>query len=233
MKAETSPCSDNRGVNNKPAESILSKREEIQKEKICQGELYRLELVAKVEFPTRFGMFDLYGFNDPKEKDLHTVLVKGKVKGALACPVRVHSECHTGDVLGSLRCDCREQLEAAMEYISQQERGVIVYLRQEGRGIGLLSKLKAYSLQDEGLDTVEANEFLGFPAEARDYKAAAEIVSRLEIESIVLLTNNPDKMKKLKQLGVNIVRRRAIITPVNEYNRQYLFTKKDRMGHLY
>jgi len=233
MKAESSQCPDNRGDNATNAESVLSEHQEAQNGDLRPDERSLLDLVAKVQFPTRFGMFDLYGFNDPKEKELHTVLVKGDVKGALACPVRIHSECHTGDVLGSLRCDCREQLESAMHYISQQQRGVIVYLRQEGRGIGLLNKLKAYSLQDGGLDTVEANEFLGFPAEARDYKAAAEIVRRLQIESIVLLTNNPDKMKKLKELGVDIVRRRSIVTPANEYNRYYLATKKDRMGHLY
>ncbi|MFO7729944.1 MAG: GTP cyclohydrolase II [Spirochaetia bacterium] len=192
-----------------------------------------VELVAKVNFPTKFGLFELYGFSEGESEKVHTVMVKGEVAGSTECPVRVHSECHTGDVLGSLRCDCGDQLEASLQYIARQGQGVLIYLKQEGRGIGLLSKLKAYSLQDEGLDTVEANEFLGFPAEARDYSAGAAIIHALDIKSVVLLTNNPDKVDKLTQAGIEIVRREPVIVEPNQYNRFYLETKKLRMGHLY
>ncbi len=190
-------------------------------------------LVAKVKFPTKFGQFDLYGFSEAGTEKVHTVMVKGEIEEMTACPVRVHSECHTGDVLGSMRCDCGEQLEASLKYIAREGRGALIYLKQEGRGIGLLNKLKAYSLQDEGLDTVEANEFLGFPAEARDYAAGAAIIRALGIKSVVLLTNNPDKVKKLSEQGIQIVKREPVITEPNQYNEFYLETKKLRMGHLY
>ncbi|MFW5711134.1 MAG: GTP cyclohydrolase II [bacterium] len=190
-------------------------------------------LVAKVNFPTKYGQFELYGFSEAGTEKVHTVMVKGEIDGMQECPVRVHSECHTGDVLGSMRCDCGEQLEASLKYIAGEGRGVLIYMKQEGRGIGLLNKLKAYSLQDEGLDTVEANEFLGFPAEARDYSASAAIIRALGIQSVVLLTNNPDKVTKLSEQGVKIVRREPVITEPNRHNQFYLETKKLRMGHLY
>ena len=190
-------------------------------------------LVAKVNFPTKYGQFELYGFSEAGTEKVHTVMVKGEIDGMQQCPVRVHSECHTGDVLGSMRCDCGAQLEASLKYIAREGRGVLIYMKQEGRGIGLLNKLKAYSLQDEGLDTVEANEFLGFPAEARDYSASAAIIRALGIKSVVLLTNNPDKVKKLSEQGVKIVRREPVITEPNRHNQFYLETKKLRMGHLY
>ncbi len=190
-------------------------------------------LVAKVNFPTKYGQFELYGFSEAGTEKVHTVMVKGEIDGMQECPVRVHSECHTGDVLGSMRCDCGEQLEASLKYIAGEGRGVLIYMKQEGRGIGLLNKLKAYSLQDEGLDTVEANEFLGFPAEARDYSASAAIIRALGIQSVVLLTNNPDKVTKLSEQGIHIVRREPVITEPNRHNQFYLETKKLRMGHLY
>ena len=190
-------------------------------------------LVAKVKFPTKYGQFDLYGFSEAGTEKVHTVMVKGEIEGMSACPVRVHSECHTGDVLGSMRCDCGEQLEASLKYIAREGRGALIYLKQEGRGIGLLNKLKAYSLQDEGLDTVEANEFLGFPAEARDYAAGAAIIRALGIKSVVLLTNNPDKVQKIGDQGIKIVKREPVITKPNQYNQFYMETKKLRMGHLY
>jgi len=193
----------------------------------------RLEVVAKVKFPTHYGQFDLYGFLEKETDKIHTVMVKGDVEEAEGCLVRIHSECHTGDVLGSMRCDCGEQLDASLEYIGKQSRGVLIYLRQEGRGIGLLNKLRAYSLQDEGLDTVEANEFLGFPPEAREYTAGAEIIRMLGIRSVVLLTNNPDKIEKLNALGIEIVERKPLVIPPNRYNRGYLETKRLRMGHLF
>ncbi|HKK65769.1 MAG TPA: GTP cyclohydrolase II [Clostridia bacterium] len=192
-----------------------------------------VELVAKVNFPTKFGLFELYGFSEGGSEKVHTVMVKGEVAGSTECPVRVHSECHTGDVLGSLRCDCGDQLEASLKYIALQGQGALIYLKQEGRGIGLLSKLKAYSLQDEGLDTVEANEFLGFPAEARDYTAGAAIIRALGIKSVVLLTNNPDKVEKLTQAGIKIARREPVVIEPNQHNSFYMETKKLRMGHLY
>ena len=154
------------------------------------------------------------------------------VDGARDCPVRVHSECHTGDVFGSLRCDCREQLEASLRYISEQEYGAVLYMRQEGRGIGLSNKLKAYSLQDSGFDTVEANELLGLPAEARRYDIAAEIIRYLGIESLILLTNNPDKIEQLTEEGISISGRYPVIIDANEHNRKYLETKKLRMRHF-
>jgi len=144
----------------------------------------------------------------------------------------MHSECHTGDVLGSLRCDCRDQLEAALRYAGAQERGAVIYLRQEGRGIGLLNKIKAYRLQELGLDTVEANQYLGFPGEARDYKVAAKILGLLGIDSVRLLTNNPDKIDKLRAEGVAIEGRIPIVIPPTPENQGYLATKRERMGHL-
>lgn len=191
-----------------------------------------IQLISRVTMPTRYGLFELYGFNETGSDTLHTVLVKGDVEGTSGCVIRIHSECHTGDVLGSLRCDCGEQLTASLEFISKQEYGVLIYLKQEGRGIGLMNKLKAYSLQDEGLDTVQANEALGFPAENRDYYAGAEIIRQLGIKSVVLLTNNPDKIEKLTREGIKIDRREPLIVPPNEHNRYYMDTKKNKMRHI-
>lgn len=196
------------------------------------GEQCTVELISKVNFPTRYGLFTLYGFHEKSTDKLHTVMVRGDVEGTEGCLVRIHSECHTGDVLGSMRCDCGEQLESSLEYIGKEPKGVLIYLKQEGRGIGLLNKLKAYSLQDEGLDTVEANESLGFPAETREYGAGASIIRYLGIRSVVLMTNNPDKIEKLCALGIHITGRMAVVVPPNRYNKRYLKTKKVRMGHL-
>ena len=192
-----------------------------------------VQLVAGVDLPTRHGRFMLYGFYEASNGAEHTAIVHGKVDQAVDCPVRLHSECHTGDVWGSLRCDCREQLEAAIQYVASQERGAVVYLRQEGRGIGLLNKIKAYQLQELGLDTVEANEYLGYPAEARDYGVAARILALLGIQSVALLTNNPDKIEKLTAEGVAVTRRIPLEMPANPHNEFYLATKKRKMGHLY
>lgn len=192
-----------------------------------------LELTASADFPTRFGHFTLYGFMDFRNNKEHTAVVKGSVEDAEDCPIRIHSECHTGDIWGSLRCDCREQLEASLEYISHQARGAVLYLRQEGRGIGLLNKIKAYHLQDQGMDTIQANIHLGFPAEARDYWVAAGMLKLLGISSIALLTNNPDKITKLEDEGVNITRRIPLVITPNPHNQYYLDTKRRHMGHLY
>lgn len=191
-----------------------------------------VSLVASAALPTRYGDFRIFGFYDDRDRNEHTAIVRGDVAGREDVPVRVHSECHTGDVWGSVRCDCRDQLEAAIRYVAEQEFGAVIYLRQEGRGIGLLNKIKAYQLQDLGLDTVEANEYLGYPAEARDYPVAAGILELLHIRSIALLSNNPDKIAKLEQEGIRITRRVPIVIASNEHNHDYLETKRVRMGHL-
>jgi len=211
----------------------------IEGDKYCKGGTMRkngktcVQLVARAQLPTRFGNFILGGFYDRSSKKEHTALIKGDVKDTEHCPVRIHSECHTGDVFFSLKCDCREQLEASLKYISTKPYGLFIYLRQEGRGIGLLNKIKAYHLQELGLDTVEANEYLGLPEDARSYTAAAAIIDLLEIKSVSLLTNNPDKLRGLQDEGINVVERIPLIIEPNSYNRAYLKTKKEKMGHLY
>jgi GTP cyclohydrolase II len=191
-----------------------------------------VEWVACARLPTRFGEFNIVGFLDRTNGREHTAMVKGRVDGREDCPVRVHSECHTGDVWTSLRCDCREQLEKSLEYVQGQEFGAVIYLRQEGRGIGLFNKLKAYNLQDLGLDTVEANTSLGFPSDAREYRAAADILRLLQIRSVALLTNNPDKIEGLRREGIAITRRIPLVVRANAHNRRYLKTKRERLGHF-
>ncbi len=191
-----------------------------------------VQLVARADFPTRHGTFTLYGFFDSREAKEHTAVVRGDVEGMEKVPVRVHSECHTGDVWGSLRCDCRDQLEAALAYIGKQPRGAVVYLKQEGRGIGLLNKIKAYQLQDLGLDTIEANQYLDLPVDARDYKVAARIIELLKIKSISLLTNNPDKIGQLQAEGINVVERIPVVIEPTAFSKKYLDVKKKKMGHM-
>ena len=188
--------------------------------------------VAQAEFPTLFGEFTLIGFEDREANSELTAVVRGDVRGAADCPVRVHSECHTGDIFGSLRCDCREQLEESLRYIAARDRGAVIYLRQEGRGIGLLNKIRAYQLQDQGLDTVAANERLGFPADARDYRVAARIIELLGIASVRLMTNNPAKVAGLQREGIAVIGRIPVVVPANRVNGPYLATKRSRMGHL-
>jgi GTP cyclohydrolase II len=200
---------------------------------LAQGqEQDTVEWVACARLPTRFGEFNIVGFLDRTNGREHTAMVKGAVAGREDCPVRVHSECHTGDVWTSLRCDCREQLEKSLEYVQGQEYGAVIYLRQEGRGIGLFNKLKAYNLQDLGLDTVEANLQLGLPSDIRSYRAAADIIRLLQIRSVALLTNNPEKIHGLESEGIPVTRRIPVIIPPTDYNRRYLNTKKKRLGHL-
>jgi GTP cyclohydrolase II len=201
--------------------------------KYCTDSGLCVQLVAKAALPTRFGTFTLCGFYDNREGKEHTAIVQGEVAGRERVPLRVHSECHTGDVWGSLRCDCRDQLEAAVRHIAKQPFGAVVYMKQEGRNIGLLNKIKAYQLQDLGLDTVEANQYLGFPPDARDYKVAARIIELLGIRSVALLTNNPDKIGQLTQEGIPIVERIPIVIEANPHDEAYLKVKKERMGHLY
>ena len=182
--------------------------------------------------PTRHGTFQLMLFTTSNDNKEHMALIMGDVKDKDGVIVRVHSECFTGDVLGSLRCDCGEQLDRAMQLVAQAKQGVILYLRQEGRGIGLLDKLRAYNLQDEGLDTVEANLKLGHQPDERDYTVAALMLRDLGIRSINLITNNPKKISDLRELGVMVRQRTPIEMPPRPENVRYLRTKAKRMDHL-
>jgi 3,4-dihydroxy 2-butanone 4-phosphate synthase/GTP cyclohydrolase II len=185
-------------------------------------------------FPSQFGTFQLYAYRNILDNTEHIAIVKGEPAEFSSQPVmvRMHSECLTGDALGSLRCDCRMQLEAALKMIENAGLGVVVYLRQEGRGIGLINKLKAYSLQDLGLDTVEANERLGFPADLRDYGMGAQMLNDLGIKQIRLITNNPRKIAGLKGYGLEVVERVPLLIEANNYNSGYLATKAEKLGHL-
>lgn len=199
----------------------------------CRDEKLCVQLVARAELPTRFGRFEIVGFYDAKHDKEHTAVLKGDVEGAQGLPLRIHSQCHTGDVFGSLRCDCRDQLEESLRYIEAEGRGAVVYMKQEGRGIGLLNKIKAYRLQELGLDTVEANRYLGFPDDARDYAVTAAIIRLLGIRSVRLMTNNPDKIEGLRTAGIVVTERIPVVIQPNDHDGQYLETKRDRMGHLY
>ncbi len=190
-----------------------------------------IELGANAGLPTCFGDFQILVFKNSLDDKEHLAIVKGNVKGKKDVLLRIHSECLTGDVFGSKRCDCGEQLHNALHRIEDQGEGVVIYMRQEGRGIGLTNKIKAYALQEEGLDTVEANEKLGFPADMREYHLAAQIIRYLGIESIRLMTNNPAKTHGLEDLGINISNREPIVIEANDVNKDYLHTKAVKMGH--
>jgi GTP cyclohydrolase II len=191
-----------------------------------------VQLIAQAELPTRYGRFRIYGFrgNGPQEEAV--ALVRGKLNGCVAPLVRVHSQCLTGDVLNSLRCDCRAQLELSLKKIGHASSGVLLYLPQEGRGIGLMNKLRAYELQDGGMDTVEANVSLGFAADAREYDFPARILKKLGATRIRLLSNNPDKVQQLESAGVRVVERVPCQPRISKTSRGYLQTKKSKMGHL-
>ena len=199
----------------------------------------RLEVLAHAPVPTQHGIFDMhvfrFGGDDTDEATglsrEHVALVVGDVAGRRAVPVRVHSECLTSEVFGSLKCDCKGQLEAAQAEITRRGCGVVLYLRQEGRGIGLANKIRAYELQAHGADTVDANRMLGLPDDLRRYDAAAAMLAHLGVESIQLLTNNPDKIEQMRALGVEVESRLPVIVPTNPFSAQYLETKRARMRH--
>ena len=196
------------------------------KNKVC------VKVDAVADLPSRFGKFRIVAFWNNRDGKEHIAMVHGDVMGAKDLPTRVHSECLTGDVMGSLRCDCRDQLEAALIALGKQERGMLLYLRQEGRGIGLINKVRAYALQDGGLDTVDANIALGFRDDERDYSIAAHMIKSLNVESIRLMTNNPKKVQQLEEHGIAITARIPHVIPPNEHNRFYLETKAARSGHF-
>jgi GTP cyclohydrolase II len=186
---------------------------------------------AVAELPTRFGRFKIVAFWNNRDGKEHIALVHGDVMGQEDVPTRLHSECLTGDALGSLRCDCRDQLETALRSISRLDCGMVLYLRQEGRGIGLRNKVRAYQLQDHGLDTVEANRALGFRDDERDYGVAAHMIASLNVKSVRLMTNNPNKIQQLETNGIKVSGRTPHVMPANEFNRFYLQTKALRSGH--
>ncbi len=197
----------------------------------------RLEHKARAPIPTRYGTFDLHVFEwedpdaHPGLSREHCALVMGEVKGAASIPVRIHSECLTSEVFGSLKCDCRDQLEHAQAEIARRGVGVLLYLRQEGRGIGLANKVRAYALQASGADTIEANELLHLPVDARTYDVAAAMLRNLGVGSVELLTNNPLKLDALRRLGINVERRVPVLVPANPFSASYLEVKRRRMQH--
>jgi GTP cyclohydrolase II len=190
------------------------------------------KLVAQAVLPTRFGEFTIYGFTGRGPTEEAVALVRGNLRGKTPPLVRVHSQCLTGDVLMSLRCDCRAQLELSLKKIAQAPSGILLYLPQEGRGIGLMNKLRAYQLQDGGMDTVEANESLGFAADARDYDFSANILKKLGATRVRLLSNNPEKVRQLENAGVRVVERVPCQPRIAKLSRSYLQTKKSKMGHM-
>ena len=192
-----------------------------------------VRLVALADLPTRFGEYQVAAFRSCSDGKEHAAFVHGNVFEAERVPVRIHSECLTGDAIGSLRCDCRDQLTESLEMIGgKMDRGIVLYLRQEGRGIGFANKIRAYQLQDTGYDTVQANELLGFRPDERDYGVAAHMLNSLHVRSIRIMTNNPSKIADLTRHGVQIVGRIPMPVLLNEHNRNYLEVKQRKLGHL-
>src|SRR6266404_3790405 len=199
------------------------------------GVTNRVRKVAEADFPTRWGHFRILGFRTTDENGTHedaVALVHGDITGKPPL-VRVHSQCLTGDVFGSLRCDCRQQLEMALSMIAHEGAGVLIYEQQEGRGIGLMAKLQAYALQDSGFDTVEANERLGFKADQREFLMPVEILKALDIRRVRLLSNNPDKVAALEHAGIRVTERVPCEVAATEHTEEYLKTKQEKLGHLF
>lgn len=203
--------------------------------------VHKAHIVARAELPTRFGRFTVVAIAGRGKGEEAVAIEHGRISGAKAAPsrrqgkaplVRIHSQCLTGDVFASERCDCRAQLEMSLRKIAKERAGIVLYLPQEGRGIGLLNKVKAYELQDEGFDTVEANRELGFAADSRDYDFAAEALKALGVRRVRLLSNNPDKIRQLEKAGIRVVERVPCRPPTSRRSRAYLRTKKDKLGHL-
>jgi GTP cyclohydrolase II len=197
---------------------------------------FTLRKAAEADFPSQFGHFRIFGFEGSRDGQVEeaVALKLGDLSPALGAPlVRIHSQCLTGDVFHSLRCDCRAQLELALEQIAHEGRGLLIYENQEGRGIGLMNKLRAYELQDQGFDTVEANEKLGFAADLRNYALTAAIIKWFGVDRVRLLSNNPDKIAALETAGVRVVERAPIVVAPLETTAEYLRTKKEKLGHLY
>ena len=191
-----------------------------------------VELYSEAPLPTRHGQFRVYVFREPGTEKEHVAAVKGDVRGGEGVPVRVHSECLTSEILGSLKCDCRDQLEHAMDLVGSSPRGAVLYLRQEGRGIGLGNKIRAYALQARGADTYEANRALGFEDDLRRYDIAACMLKQLGVRSVDLITNNPLKIAGLEKEGVKVHARIPSVAPLNPHNAGYLRTKREQTGHL-
>lgn len=208
---------------------VMTSVAEIQ-QYIRENRALDLEMTNPVKLPSDYGEFTALGFIDPENGKEHIALTKGDIKGENIL-TRIHSECLTGDVLGSKRCDCGNQLHKALKIIEENGAGILLYMRQEGRGIGLFNKLKAYELQEHGFDTVDANRKLGFPDDMRDYRVAAEILKKLGVKSVKLMTNNPDKVEQIKKYGVKVSERKPLEIKSNEIDRQYLKVKAVRMGH--
>jgi GTP cyclohydrolase II len=192
----------------------------------------KVHVVARAQLPTRFGKFEILGIQGAKAAEEAVAIKRGNLRGGRTPLVRVHSQCLTGDVFTSERCDCRAQLEYSLRRIAKEPSGVLLYLPQEGRGIGLLNKLKAYELQDGGLDTVEANRRLGFAVDSRNYEFAAKALKALGVRAVRLLSNNPDKVEQLERGGVRVVQRVPCRPRTNDHSRKYLRTKKDKLGHI-
>ncbi|MCE7921251.1 MAG: GTP cyclohydrolase II [Chloroflexi bacterium] len=210
-------------------------REMLVAEHNCEGygsDHVCLKVVAFAELPSRFGDFHVVAFSDTRDGKEHAAFVKGMPWNHENVPVRLHSECLTGDAIGSLRCDCRDQLESALKMIGEMDEGILLYLRQEGRGIGLTNKIRAYELQDSGLDTVQANEALGFRDDERDYSIAAHMLASMQVKSVRLITNNPRKIEGLQALGIQVNGRIPLVMPPNPHNADYLQTKAVKSGHL-
>jgi GTP cyclohydrolase II len=222
-------------MNVRPKEDALARLVARDQDHECEGfgpSRVCVRAVAVADLPTRFGPFRIVAFWNNRDGKEHVAMVHGDVVEGAEVPVRLHSECLTGDVMGSLRCDCRDQLTEGLAAIRREQRGVLLYLRQEGRGIGLINKIRAYALQEQGLDTVEANLALGFRDDERDYAVAAHMLASLQLRSVRLITNNPEKIRQLTQHGVQVAGRIPHVIPPNEHNRFYLETKARRSGHL-